>query len=122
MLVSNLQKKVLSVIDKVLEDKEIVIINNTSRGQMAKSEVAWSINEKLREHDLTLDIALTNSGRISKSEYTIVDVKTRENSFVYLNVKASLLKDNSYFDKRYNCTYCKKDYIVKAFYSFIRLK
>lgn len=122
MLVSNLQKKVLSVIDKVLEDKEVVIINNTSCGQMAKSGVAWSINEKLREHDLTLDIALTNSGRISKSEYTIVDAKTRENSFVYLNVKASLLKDNSYFDKRYNCTYCKKDYIAKAFYSFIRLK
>ena len=122
MLISNLQKKALSVIDKVLEDKENTIIYNTSRGRMAKSKVAWSINEKLREHDLTLDIALTNSGRISKSEYTIIDLQTKENSFVYLNVKASLLKDNSYFDKRNNCIFCKKDYIVKAFYSFIRLK
>lgn len=122
MLVSNLQKKVLSVIDKVLEDKEVGIVIGTSGSQRAKSEVAWRINDKLKEHDLTLDISRTERGRISKSEYTIIDLKTRENSFVYLNVKASLLKDNSYFDKRYNCTYCKKDYIVKAFYSFISLK
>jgi len=124
IFVSKLQIKALETIGRIVNKSKEVIINNVYDNKRAKGEVAWSVEKELRKNGFSLDASITDKGRISKKEYKVVDLKTRENSFVYLILESKMIKDNSYIETQgYNkgCKKVSKDYKVKLNYSYIQL-